>query len=359
MINEQVLSTYDGVRAALAALPSRLERELRELLAKEGIVVQFVSSRLKSRESLREKIARPEKTYRSLWDVTDLVGLRIATYFEDAIHDVARLIERTYQVDFKHSTDKLRKTDATSFGYRSLHYVCALPGSGLDPTFRFEIQVRTALQHAWAEVEHDLGYKVDSVPAALRRRFSRVASLLEIADEEFVSIRRELAAYQRSLTEQVKDAQQHVPIDPLSLEVVARSPEVAALDEDVAAALRRPRSNALYYPEYLSRLLDLAGIGTTSQLRDAIARHGPAVRDVVRPYFEFSAKTYDFGADSISAVHAGYSLFFLAHLAILRGPELRLNKVARLTAVYAELDEGDARSPHDVATALIASLSSD
>ena len=54
------------------------------------------------------------------------------------------------------------------------------------------------LHHAWAEVEHDLGYQAqESVPEDVRRRFSRVAGLLEIADQEFVSIRRDLERYAR------------------------------------------------------------------------------------------------------------------------------------------------------------------
>jgi len=52
-----------------------------------------------------------------------------------------------------------------------------------------EIQARTILQHAWAEIEHDIQYKsVDTIPTGIRRRFMALAGLLEIADREFQAV---------------------------------------------------------------------------------------------------------------------------------------------------------------------------
>ena len=63
--------------------------------------------------------------------------------------------------------------------------ICSLPKDKGYPEelteYTFEIQFRTVLQHAWAEIEHDLGYKTEfGIPLDVRREFSRVAGLLEI-----------------------------------------------------------------------------------------------------------------------------------------------------------------------------------
>ena len=67
---------------------------------------------------------------------------------------------------------------------------------------RASIQVRTVLQHAWAEFEHDIRYK-GTIPEEhapdLDRRFTLAAGLLELADREFTTIRDRL---QESMTDQ-------------------------------------------------------------------------------------------------------------------------------------------------------------
>lgn len=381
MINEQILAAFEEQRPALERLRAHLHAELVAALGARGVEVNFVTSRVKSLESLRRKIARPDKTYRRLWDVTDLVGLRVATYFEDAIEDVARLVEEIYQVDFVHSADKLRFTDHGKFGYRSLHYVCAPPSLGepvakgaaskgaaskgaanaagrFDAACRFEIQVRTSLQHAWAEVEHDLGYKADgSVPEVIRRRLSRIASLLELADQEFVSIRHDLGRYQQAVREALEHPERPIPLDAVALSALAQSPDVRALDEALAQALRRPLGAEVYSPDYLVKLLHLAGLGTTKELQEALARHGEHALSVVEPYFQFTERTWQLTAKSLDVVDRCYSLFFLAHVAMLRGPELGINKVTKLQQVYLSLDyPGDERAAQQVASGLVAAL---
>lgn len=357
MLHEHLLTDYIALRPRLTELGVQLEERLNELVRRHGVPAQFTTHRVKSVDSLRRKLSRPDRSYRHLWEVTDLVGLRVATYFEDALLPLARLIEESFAVDFGHSTDKQRFNDAARFGYRSLHYVCA-HADAPAPEFRFEIQLRAVLQHAWAEVEHDLGYHAaNAVPDRIRRRFERIASLLEIADEEFVSIRAEFAEYQRLATEALSRPGADLPLDALSLASLSEHPLVRALDERVSAAIGKRVGEAVFFPDYLVKMLRLTGLGTTTQVLRAIAHHGDAVPGIVSRYFEFTSRTWQLDAHGLDAVLRGYSLFFLAHLALLRGPELGLSKVARLTQLYLQLDyPGDERTAQQVASGLVVAL---
>jgi putative GTP pyrophosphokinase len=359
MINEELLSEFATHLPALEQQRALLEQRLTVLLKAHQVETQFVSSRLKSADSLRRKLGRPDKTYRQLWDVTDLIGLRIATYFEDSIEQVARAIERDFEVDFNHSTEKDRFSDQGRFGYRSLHYVCRLPASaGLPSALRFEIQVRTSLQHAWAEVEHDLGYKAnEAVPEPIRRRFSRIASVLEIADQEFVAIRSELASYRRSAKAGLRDPGQSFPLDVVTLVPVANDALVVELDTAIGQLLGRKLGEEVFFPEYLVKMLTRAGLHTTREVMEALGTHADAVRLIVNPYFEFTKVAWSLAASSLQAVPRGYCLFFLAHVVILRGPELGLAKVAKLARLYGELDyPDDEQAAQRVASALISAL---
>ena len=94
-----------------------------------------------------------------------------------------------------------RKRQLDSFGYLSLHYICRLR----EGSWPFEIQMRTALQHVWSAVEHDIGYKGDvKLPPEYRRQFSRLAGMLELADVEFSRLRTTMADYRRHVRALVK-----------------------------------------------------------------------------------------------------------------------------------------------------------
>ena len=85
------------------------------------------------------------------------------------------------------------------FGYQSEHYLVrlsnkrtALPEYNPHLGLVAEVQVRTILQHAWAEIEHDIQYKSSiTIPNTIRRRFMALAGVLEIADREFQAIQDE------------------------------------------------------------------------------------------------------------------------------------------------------------------------
>ena len=358
MLNSQILDDYAAIKPRLVNKALDLERQLSALIAGKELKVQSIGHRLKPEGSLRTKIARPDKTYASLWDLTDVVGLRVITYFEDSIDDIAKLIEDHFDVDFANSLNKKStQQDPTQFGYRSVHYVCRLDAEkalNLPAEARFEIQIRTVLQHAWAEIEHDLGYKVaESIPAAIRRRFSRIAGLLDLADEEFVSIKKDLSGYRTLVTESSKADWLQLPLDPLSMERLIGDELVQSLDAKLAALLGKPTSPEIFFPTYLSKLGRLLGFTKIEDVLKVVAQQSERSLTLVTPYFRFSEQQWNRGIETLERLDRGYSLFFVAHAYVLAGSDSDLSKIETLARIYRELDyPNDEREAHRVAVRL-------
>jgi hypothetical protein len=138
--------------------------------------------------------------------------------------------------------DKRALIKANSFGYLSLHYICSLPeGRDYPPELcgrKFEIQVRTTLQHTWACIEHDMGYKGEfGIPRVAVRQFARIAGLLELADDEFVRVRDTVHAYTRDIKQKIADDDaDDVLIDSVSLrEYVLHNRKMRGLLDEMAA----------------------------------------------------------------------------------------------------------------------------
>lgn len=358
-----LLADFERHLHALDALGRDVSGAVRGWLA--SLNLHSVSFRIKSAESLRDKLARPDRSYRELWDVTDLLGLRVIVFFEDEVGRAADILESKLALVLEHSVDKRRRADASSFGYRSVHYVCRIDVETreelqLPEQARFEIQIRTMLEHAWAEIEHDLGYKSrDVVPLVARRRLNRLAGLLELVDQEFVAIRDELARYAETLPERARAEGTKVGLDRLSLPVLLCGPEVEALDRRLARQLGKELSQATFHPDYLLRMLLHAGLSTLDDVMVAARRHGDEALTLVDPYFEFARSTWSFSLDHAAAIDRGYSLFFVVHAHLLAQDTLRLSKVERLANLYRALDyPDDERASQRVAGLLVDQVSS-
>jgi putative GTP pyrophosphokinase len=357
MSHDAILLEFDDRRDRLHERAEELRAQIASwLAAAQGLKVHSVTARVKSRASLAGKLARPDRSYRALWNVTDLVGLRVITYFEDDVDRVGQIVEGALSVRFADSVDTRSRRDAGAFGYRSLHYVCAM-GGGLPDEAHCELQVRSVLDHAWAEIEHDLGYKSrDAVPVSTRRRLHRLAGLLELADQEFVAIRRELDEYARVLPQKLAGACEgdDVPLDRVSLEPLLDCEEIASADGAVARALAMELGDEPFHPDYLIRMLASSGITTAGAARRGVRTHSEAIEAMVRPYFAFASREWKLSPGASGRILRGYSLFFLAHAVVLHSPSLGIDKVERLTRLYRELDyPDDERAAQHVASMLV------
>jgi putative GTP pyrophosphokinase len=351
-----LLAAFAAASPALATRGNTVAETLSTWLAEAGIKVHSIMMRVKDPKSLAKKLARPDRDYVDLWDITDLLGLRVITYFEDAVDRVGRVLEARLRVDLAHSIDKRRREPGV-FGYRSLHYVFEM-GGGLPAGARGEIQVRTILEHSWAEVEHDLGYKAPgSVPLGVRQRLSRLAGLLELADREFVAIRDELAAYTSALPERIADADDDVVLDQLALGALLTSPDVEQLDLRIAETHGHALGAELFFTDYLLKMLQSVGLTTVAQVQTGLRTHGHDIVAMARPYFQFAWSTWRLTPVRADCLLRGYAVFFLAHLHVVEGAGLQLDKVERLARLYRELDyPSDAAAAQRVASGLVEAL---
>lgn len=303
---------YQDFALTVAALIERLLRE-------EGLLVHSVTQRCKDEASLKAKLATPDRQYGALADITDLAGVRITTYFPDDVDRVAHLIEREFLIDRERSVDKRKLLDPDRFGYLSVHYIFSLAAgrSQLPENRPFagivgEIQIRSLLQHAWAEIEHDLGYKsTRSVPAPIRRRFSMLAGLLELADSEFAVLRRQLAEYEKAVPERIATAPETVPIDGASLFAFIKSNALLAkLDLyicDVSGASpTQPPNDSL---EVDLKALQFLGIGTIGELESALAAN--------TDWVTLFASDWLHGSD-YDTLSRGIALFYLYYVLVAK-----------------------------------------
>lgn len=190
------MEEYRKQRPMFLEAENAIATRLRESLTEAGIVVASVESRVKTEKSLASKLELKGAKYKSLADITDIIGLRVITFYLDDVDVVASVVERLFDVDWDNTVDKRRLHALDSFGYQSLHYICRVP----EMPFRFEIQMRTLLQHAWSNMNHDTGYKSGvEIPREYIRNMSRLAGMLELADEQFSRIRSELTDYRRRM----------------------------------------------------------------------------------------------------------------------------------------------------------------
>ena len=200
----EAVRAYAALQPRLAAVTEGYVALLRTLLDDAGIDYLSVTGRTKSVASFAAKATRAVDgvpVYADpLEQITDQIGVRIITYVHSDVAAVAQLLadELTLLDDRDLGEETAR---SGRFGYASRHLLVRLePG---DPAYgdlaghRASVQVRTVLQHAWAEFEHDIRYKgkvPEDAAADLDRRFTLAAGLIELADREFATIRERIQA---------------------------------------------------------------------------------------------------------------------------------------------------------------------
>ena len=210
---QMILEEYHQMMGSFLKIQQLVENTLKDALKENALLVTAVESRIKAESSLVGKLELKGLKYKGLSDITDIVGARVIAFFTDDVDKIASIVENRFLIDWDNSVDKRRMHDLDSFGYMSLHYVCRIPEALYhDPehpeinAYRFEIQLRTTLQHMWANMSHNTGYKSGvEVPKEYLRSLNSLAGMMELADNEFSRLRTAINDYRRQVSALMMD----------------------------------------------------------------------------------------------------------------------------------------------------------
>ena len=236
-----ILEDYRKQREDFVKLGDTVHTLLADIVKELGLVVLAVEHRVKEEKSLAGKLERKGDGYNTLEDITDILGARVVCFMADEIDQIGKKVEETFVIDWENSSDKRALIKEDAFGYLSLHYICSLPFGDKWPDEicgkKFEIQIRTILQHAWSVIQHDIGYKSDfGVPRDIKRQFARLAGLLELADDEFVRARDNMVDYTEDIRKRIiTDEADDVVINMISLnEYVLHNQKMQSILQEIA-----------------------------------------------------------------------------------------------------------------------------
>jgi putative GTP pyrophosphokinase len=284
MDNSGLVESYESSRDMYESFALALSNLISRLLGADALQMHSVSHRCKTLNSFKLKVEK-KGSYLSIGQITDLAGIHLITHYEDDVDKVAQIIESEFNVDRENSIDKRQAIEPEKFGYLSLHYVVSLKPDRTELKeyrsflgMKAEIQIRSLLQHTWAEIEHDTGYKSDvEVPRHIRRRFSRLAGLLELADQEFIGIRGALEQYSESVASQLSEAAsedralEEVMIDRVSLQKFYElDSTIKSLDAEICEILQASSGADMSHALEDVARLKLVGVESLGQLKASL-----------------------------------------------------------------------------------------
>ena len=228
----RAIEKYQKLRPLYEEFSSVIRNVLSEAFKSQQIKIHSIEARAKAIDSFGNKAATPSPDEPNkpqypnpLSDITDLAGVRVIVFFPRTLDAVDGLIRSQFEVIEK-SDKTLILIKEEKFGYGSIHYLVRLKENrwNLLEYSRFrnlaaEIQIRTILQHAWAEIEHDIQYNAaETIPSTIRRRFMSLAGMLEIADKEFQAIQDQDERLRAEARKSVKEGKlEQVEITPDAL----------------------------------------------------------------------------------------------------------------------------------------------
>lgn len=151
------------LNGAMSDIESKLNiiREMKKN-QKDRDPISYVISRVKSEDSMKEKLKR--KGYKvtlenALTKIHDAAGLRIICPYINDVYEVAEMLKKYKDMELVTEKDYIKNPKVN--GYRSLHeiFLLSLDVAGKIEKIYVEIQIRTIAMDFWSSLEHEMKYK--------------------------------------------------------------------------------------------------------------------------------------------------------------------------------------------------------
>lgn len=206
MTEQELISLYEQELPIFQAWGEYIQKEIEDKLAENNNLDTFLKiptkSRIKAIDSLVSKALHRKKSYSNpYYDIEDKVGLRFVVLLSEETKVICNIIEKSSCWNFSKDKDfeKNRDEYPESFPYESIHYVLknceelTLSNIKIPENTPCEVQIRTLLQHAYAELAHETLYKKEVRKKEKIQRFlARSMALVESADHFFLQAKKNI-----------------------------------------------------------------------------------------------------------------------------------------------------------------------
>ncbi len=228
-IENKIINEYQSLYDSLNKWGGMVDKYIMEILNAKAEIKDHIKIppkyRLKDEKSYLGKAIYRNKGYKNhLLEIEDKIGTRIILLKSDEVIQVSEILmqQQLWQAKQTKGIFDFIPENANNFDYQSIHLVCIPPADSADfpkdqiPQLTCEIQIRTLLQHAFAEISHDSTYKgVYKNDTDIIRKLAKSMALMEATDDYFLEVFEmmtdEKRYYNNYLKELIKLSQKFVP----------------------------------------------------------------------------------------------------------------------------------------------------
>ena len=295
---EKIIKQYHDNQDIYYSLKHDIEDIFQRIIQTHHFRISNLAIRIKSEDALIKKIIYKNR-YHDINDITDVVACRVITLFENDVDALYDCIKDNFEIIEYNDKRKKNYEDRIDFGYNSLHLLikftderCSLIEYADYKDIVFELQIRTTLQHSWAEIEHGLGYKSQyEIPKDIRRRLTRLSASLELLDEEFVNIDRAVKEYNRGIVHLEKVLKTDINVNSL-IQYINTSPRINEILSNLHDEYHYQfeRDSELISQSRLIQRFHYMGYSYIHELDDFVNHHSQEIEELSRERLETMQK---------------------------------------------------------------------